>query len=177
MNKAEQIKELRRLYSFKPIDIGDALAYVVSQYEGNEYIFTSVRTYSLDLNDDKAVASNVNYNLALVQKDFAETDFRVNSNEEIWKKLKIAFIFKNNDKNMDSTIPLATKDVCFRMFKNTEVSYLQDFIEILVSERLNGTTINKESSMALAQNYCAFMFGLLDENHKPKTYTFNYNRK
>lgn len=177
MDKAEEIKEIRRKYSFKLDTIGPALAYIVSEYEGVKYLYTSVRTYSLDINeeDEETKVNGPYYNMAIVQEEFMNCDFRTGNDNEIWKMKKLALIFKNNEKNKNSSVLPSIQDRYLRIFQKSPFPYLQDFIEVLASERENGKEITQESAFSLALNYCAFLNGLLDKDSKQKTYTFNYN--
>ena len=177
MDRAEEIKELRKRYSFKLDTIGPALAYIVSEYEGVKYLYTSVRTYSLNINeeDEETTFKGPYYNMAIVQEEFLNCDFRTDNDNEIWKMKKLALIFKNNDKDKNSSVLSSIQDRYLRIFQKSPFPYLQDFIEVLASERENGTEITQQSAFSLAINYYAFMNGLLDTNSNQKKYTFNYN--
>ena len=174
MVNAEMYKELKEKYSFKLNDIGEALAYVASFIEKDSFTYTAVRTYSWDKVDDEVQFDGPYYNMAIVRTNYEDSDFCTNKNPyEIWRMQRLAFIFKNNSKNQHTSITLANKDTYLRIFKNSSFEYLQDFIELLASERLNTGSMTREQAMALAIRYCNFISSFDTE---PNTYDNNTKR-
>ncbi len=171
MVNAEMYKELKEKYSFKLNDIGEALAYVASFIEKDSFTYTAVRTYSWDKVDDEVQFDGPYYNMAIVRTNYEDSDFCTNKNPyEIWRMQRLAFIFKNNSKNQHTSITLANKDTYLRIFKNSSFEYLQDFIELLASERLNTGSMTREQAMALAIRYCKFISSF---DAEPNTYDNN----
>jgi hypothetical protein len=177
MVNAEMVKEIRKNYSFKLNDIGEALAIVTSFFEKDSFTYTAVRTYSWEQVDDEVIFDGPYYNMAIVKSKYENSDFCTNNNpNEIWRMQRLAFIFKNNCKDQHTSIILADKEIYFRIFKNSQFEYLQDFIEVLSSTRQNnGGTITREEANSLAIKYCKTMASFDDEpnqyDNSPKILT------
>ena len=172
MVNADMIKELREKYSFKLNDIGEALAIVTSFYEKDSFTYAAVRTYSWDVINDETKLDGPYYNMAIVKSKYENSDFCTNKNPyEIWRMQRLAFIFKNNSKDQHTSITLANKDIYLRIFKNSPFEYLQDFIELLASERLNTGSMTREQANSLAIRYCNFISSFDNDPNKTKKYT------
>lgn len=178
MVNADMIKELRKKYSFKLNDIGEALAIVTSFYEKDSFTYAAVRTYSWDIIDDETKLDGPYYNMAIVKSKYENSDFCTNKNPyEIWRMQRLAFIFKNNSKDQHTSITLANKDTYLRIFKNSSFEYLQDFIELLASERLNTGSMTREQAIALAIRYCNFISSFDTEPNTYDNNTKGYTKK
>ena len=163
-------QQIEKKYSFKLNIIGDALAHIVSQVEGKDYVYSSVETYSWqEINNVKFIAGPM-YNMAIVQNEYENIPFCTNIREsELWKKQKIAMIFKNTYGYPKSTsVTLATQDTYMRIFGNSLFPYLQEYIEMLADYReKNNVEITRELAFKLAFNYCGIIFGLFDNDKEP----------
>lgn len=155
MQDEQTIEELKKLYSFKPSDIGDALALIVSDVEGKGYIFTNVKTYSHTIIGKQEIVPYRTTNLAIVEYGYEDLEYCVDKDKDhLWKRKKTAIIFQNNY-GVSST-ELENQEIYYRiMFNNSIFPYLQDYIESLVQIKKQGGIINRDTANAVAIQFIA----------------------
>lgn len=140
---------------FKPNLIGEALAYIVSEVEGDEYVYARLNTFKYGWTKRRGQWINSYYYMAIVKRDFKDCNFCLNPNSP-WMKMNIALILKMTFTWPSDDIYIGKESVDFENeFKNSIFPYLDDFISELTIAKSEKDELSKEEVIKLAQAFIA----------------------
>jgi len=151
-------------YTFTFKDIGPALAYIVSQFEGEEYIFETIDCYDLVWNYGTYLRNDYQA-VAIVKEGLEICSFHLEDDLSRcpWVVGRIAhIIYKTTNLgpeiSVDDTIDFENH------FQNCIFPYLNDFIKILSNKRGKMKYLLPEEIMDIAINYVHDPNILYEEN-------------
>jgi hypothetical protein len=160
-------------YYFKLNDVGDALAYIVSIVENEEFIYTTINTHTWGYDRFDGMTSNALCYRGIINREIKECNLCVNKDEQqIWQIKRYAHIFENTLGHNEATSEdRADKAIYLKIFKDSSFPYLDEFIEILEQhKKIAKKELEKNYINLLAFNYVQEKYPY-DETEEIKRYT------
>lgn len=145
---------------FSPDLIGEALARIVSEFEGQKYIYASLKVYEHGWRQGTGIYINNFHTKAIVRQELSEYSFCLNDDSP-WRLAKLAHILEctrhwtSDIINYD--IPVSFIDEFSS--QNCFFPYLNDFLNILENTKKEKGEVTKEMVMALANDFSSKQTG------------------